>query len=112
MSAEPARKRAYSVPAVANSVPAHWHELTFSKIAKNLNVAISTAHRVYQNFEISGDVQPVIRSSRPELRVLIVIGLIVESPTLYLDEVCRKVCDLTSLTVSPALFAGCSNVMA
>ena len=71
---------------MANSVPAH-HELT-----------------IQQN---RGDVQRVIRSSRLELRVLdernelIVIGLILESPTLYSDEVCRKVCDLTSLTVSP-----------
>lgn len=72
-------------------------DLSFSKIAKNLNVAISTAHRVYYKFESSRNVHPAIRISRPELRVLdehrelLVIGLILESPTLYLDEVCRRV---------------------
>ena len=33
---------------------------------------------------------------------VIVTGLILESPSLYLDEVCRKIHDLTSLVVSPS----------
>ena len=65
---------------------------------------------MYQKFKSSGDVYPVIRSSRPEFRILdehnelLAIGLILESPTLYSDEVCRKVCDLTSLTAPPSLW--------
>lgn len=82
--------------------------LTYAEIAKNLSIAPSTAQRVYKQFEYQGNVDPVARSSRPELRILdeqaelIVIGLILDSPSLYLDEICRKVHDLTSLVVSPS----------
>ena len=81
--------------------------LTYTEIAKNLSIAPSTAQRVYKQFECEGNVDPVTRSSRPELRTLdeqaevIVIGLILESPSLYLDEICRKIHDLTSLILSP-----------
>ena len=56
--------------------------LTYTQIAKNLSIAPSTAQRVYKQFESEGNVDPVARSSRPELRTLdeqaevIVIGLI------------------------------------
>ena len=81
--------------------------LPFYKIAKNLSIATSTAHRLFQKFASSGDVWAVQRSCRPELRALdehselIIIGLILESPTLYLDEVVQEVKEITSLTVSP-----------
>jgi len=48
------------------------------------------------------------RRCRPELRSLdehselVILGLILESPTLYLNEVVREVSELTSVTVSPA----------
>ena len=83
-------------------------ELPFYKIAKNLNIAISTAHRTYKNFEMEGDVEAAQQRCRQELRALdehgelIVIGLMLEDPTLYLDEVVRKVSELTSIIVSPA----------
>ena len=82
--------------------------LPFYKIAKNLNIATSTAHRVYKKFETSGDVQAVQRGCRPDLRALdehselIIIGLILQSPTLYLEEVVQEVYELTSLKVSPS----------
>lgn len=109
MSAEPGRKKAYSADLRWRIVYQRiGMNLTFPEIAKNLSIAASTAQRVYKQFEDSGDVESVSRSSRPELRALdehaelLIIGLILECPTLYLDEVCRKVSDLTSLTVSPS----------
>ena len=45
---------------------------------------------------------------RPELRALdehselLIIGLILENPTLYLDEIVQEVSELTSVIVSPA----------
>ena len=108
-SAEPARKKAYSVDlqwwVVYQRVGMN---LTYTQIAKKMSIASSTAQRVYKQFESEWDVDPVARSSRPELRTLdeqaevIVIGLILESPSLYLNEVCRKVHDLTSPVVSPS----------
>lgn len=80
--------------------------LTYTEIPKNLSIAPSTAQRVYKQFEREGN-DPVTRCSRPELRTsdeqaeVIVIGLILGSPSLYLDEICRKIHDLTSLILSP-----------
>jgi transposase len=108
MSAEPARKKAYSVDVRWRVVYQRiGMALPFYKIAKNLSIATSTAHRLFQKFASSGDVRAVQRSCRPELRALdehselIIIGLILESPTLYLDEVVQEVKEITSLTVSP-----------
>ena len=105
MSAEPARKNAYSVDLRWRVVYQRiGMALPFYKIAKNLNIATSTAHRV----ETSGDVQAVQRGCRPDLRALdehselIIIGLILQSPTLYLEEVVQEVYELTSLKVSPS----------
>ena len=109
MSAEPARKKAYSVDLRWRIVYQRiGMALPFYKIAKNLSIATSTAHRIYTKFETTGDVQAVQRRYRPEMRALeehselIVIGLILESPTLYLDELIREVNELTSVTVSPS----------
>ena len=108
MSVEPARKKAYSVDVRWRVVHQRiGMALPFFKIAKNLSIAASTAHRIFQKFASSGDVQAVQRRCRPELRALdehselIIIGLILESPTLYLDEVVQEVKEITSLTVSP-----------
>ena len=63
-------------------------DLPFHKIA---NIAISTAHRIYKIFEMEDNVEAVQQKCRPELRALdehgelIVIGLMLENPTLYLD---------------------------
>ena len=58
MSAEPARKKAYSVDLRWRVVYQRiGMALPFYKIAKNLNIATSTAHRVYKKFETSGDVK-------------------------------------------------------
>ena len=45
-------------------------DLSFVKIAKRLNIAVSTAHKVYTYFEQSGNVDPQFSKSRPEMRKL------------------------------------------
>ena len=108
MSAEPARKRAYSSDLRWRVVYQRiGMNLSYTKIAKNLNIARSTAQRTYKWFEITGNVDPVLRKSRPYLRALdehtelMVIGLILQSPSLYLEEICSRVHELTAVAVSP-----------
>ena len=109
MSAEPAQKKAYSVDLQWRVVHQQvGMALPFCKIAKNLNIATSTAHRIYNKFANSGDVQSMERRCGPGLRSLdehselVILSLILESLTLYLNEVVREVNQLTSVTVSPA----------
>lgn len=110
MSAEPGRKRAYSTDIRLRIVYQRiGMGLTFNTIARHLNVATSTVHRIFKQFELNGDIVAASpRSHRPEIRLLdercelIVIGLILESPTLYLHEVCQQIQEITSLSVSQA----------
>ena len=57
MSAEPGRKKAYSGDirwrVVYQRIGMH---LKFESIARNLNIAASTAHRIYSLFERTGSV--------------------------------------------------------
>ena len=81
-------------------------ELPFYKIASNLNIASSTAHSTYRWFITTSNVVTSKRGKeREELKKdseLLVIGLILHSPTLYLSEVCQKAFELTGITVSAA----------
>ncbi len=96
-SAEPNRKKAYSVDLrwrivyqrIAINLP--WKD-----IAKNLNIALSTAHRTYSIFERTGTVDPQERTTRMELRKLdrvqelYVIGLSWKTPPFtYMRSVKR-----------------------
>ena len=58
-SAEPGRKAAYHKDLRWRVI---WQrlamELTFREIATRLNIAVSTAKRVYSCFEVTGDVEP------------------------------------------------------
>ena len=81
--------------------------LTFERIGQNLGIATSTAHRVYALFEQTGTVDPRSHSTlREELRSLstheeiYVVGLILNSPSLYLKEVCRDVGEIFHISVS------------
>ena len=110
LSAEPCRKKAYSVDIrwrivyqrIATNLP-------FASIAKNLNIAVSTAYRTYLLFERTGSVDPLDRSSgREELRKLdrsselYIVGLVLENPSIYLHEVCQEVKQCFDIAVSPA----------
>ena len=98
-SAEPGRKRAYSMDIRLRVIYQRiGMGLRFCEIATNLNIAISTAFRIFKQFEISGDIGiPEVRKSRQERRSLdehselIVIGLILQTPTLYLHEIAMPI---------------------
>ena len=83
-------------------------ELHFNDIANNLNIAASTAYQTYHQFECTGDIQPVSHELRPEMRALdeyselVIIGVIINEPSLYFEELCQRVLDLTSTTISPS----------
>ena len=59
LSAEPGRKKAYSGDicwrVVYQRIGMH---LTFEAIARNLNIATSTTHRIYSLFDRTGSVNP------------------------------------------------------
>ena len=98
MSAEPGRKTAYS-----NNL--QWRivyqriamNLPLVKIAQNLNVTVSTVHRIYRLFEESGTVDPLSPRKRLDCRRLdlrsevYVVGVILENPSMYLGELCVEI---------------------
>ena len=81
--------------------------LTFHKIASNLNVSTSTAQRLYTKFKNTGHVDPKIADRRATRRLddyqeLHILGLILYEPSLYLGELCQQIHDIFDLEVSPA----------
>ena len=107
-SAEPGRKAAYSADIRWRIV---WQRLSmdlcFVEIAERLNIAVSTAHRIYHLFEQSGNVCPKPNNTpRPDTRKLsddmelFIIGLVLENPGIYLSEVCKEVEDISGIVVS------------
>ena len=66
-------------------------------IAQNLNVAVSTVHRIYRLFEESGTVDPLsprkrLDCKRLDLRSeLHVVEVILENPSMYLGELCLEI---------------------
>ena len=85
MSAEPGRKTPYS-PDIGWRVV--WQrldmEMQFRDIASRLQIANSTAHRIFKHFEESGDVAPRKQPSRPHTRKvddhheLLIIAIVIE----------------------------------
>ena len=71
-------------------------ELSFREIAARLCIASSTACEIFKRFELTGEVQPSSQPRRPSLHKLsepeerLIIALIMESPTSYLQEICKK----------------------
>ena len=108
-SAEPGRKAPYSPDLRWRMV---WQrigmDLSYRKIASNLNVALGTAHNINHLFRKTGDVVPQKIPQRNELRILshsdelFIIGLIIESPSYYLSELCHAIEDVCGKQVSPA----------
>ena len=109
MSAEPSRKKSYSTDLRWRIVYQRIAmNLPFYKIARNLNIAASTANRIYHLFEQTGGVDPVQRLERHEIRAvdmhteLHVIDFVIENPSVYLNEVCYNIRDITGEAVSPS----------
>ena len=108
-SAEPGRKAAYSVHLRLRVV---WQrivsERSFRQIAKNLNIAHSTASVIFKRFEETGDVAPSIQPQCENRRrldthhELFVVALVMESPSYYLGEICQAVEEVSGVEVSEA----------
>ena len=110
MSAEPGRRKAYSLDIRRRIIYQRvGMGLTFPDIARRLNIAFSTAHRIFSIFERNGTVEPATRNtSRLQMRVLdqpgelYIIGLILHSPTLYLGEIVKLIKDNLGVDLSAA----------
>ena len=111
-SAEPNRRRAYGSDLRWRIVFQRFGMgLRYDNIARNLNVATSTAYRICARFEATGEVQPSSRDKhRPYLRSLdqqsqlYVVGLIIENPSQRFVSAFTK---CLHCTLHPQLYAGC-----
>jgi len=80
-------------------------ELSFRQVSRNLNISIGTAYNIFRLFECSGSVSPT-KPDRAATRVLsgheelLIVGLLLENPGLYLNEICQKVFDVSNIMVS------------
>ena len=106
MSAEPGRKSPYSSDLRWRIV---WQrmvlELTFEEISTRLNIAQSTARRIYKLFEATGNVSPKQIKVKPYLRSLdhdlelFIIGVILERPSIYVTELCQLTYDVSGMCI-------------
>ena len=107
MSAEPSRRRAYT-PDIGWRVV--WNriglDMTFGDIGRRLQIAPSTAHRLYKRFLRTDDVVPQQPGSRAQSRVLdenhemILIAMVMENLCMYLREMCLEIRSATAIDVS------------
>lgn len=80
-------------------------DLSFRQVSCNLNISVGTAYNIFKLFEATGDVAST-KPDRTDTRVLtgheelMVVGLLLDNPALYLSEVCQKVSDITNVVVS------------
>ena len=78
---------------------ASWYgmELSFRRISANLSISTGTVHNVLKRFEDTGSVAAQGQKERPDIcrltstEELFIIGLVLESPALQLQEVCKAV---------------------
>ena len=104
---EPQRKAPYAIDLRWRIV---WlrisNELTFPEIGSRLGIAPSTVHRTFRTFMETGHVQPK-GNNEPKLHQrklddylsMFIVGLILESPSLYLKELCTRVKEVSGVDV-------------
>ncbi len=107
LSAEPGRKTAYSHDIGWRVV---WQrlgmDLTFEQIGKRLQIAPSTAHRIFWRFRDTGEVAPLKQPPREDSRkldghlALLIMSMVHENPCLYLSEICQAIYAATQVVVS------------
>ena len=79
--------------------------MPFRAISKNLNIAVGTAHNIFERFRTTGKVDPKPATTRDTLRKLddhhrlYVVGLVMASPDLHLKEIVDKVHEITGVSV-------------
>ena len=108
-SAEPGRKTAYSGDIGWRVV---WQYIgmnySFEDIGIRLQIAPSTAHRIFTRFKITGDVAPKTQPLRPQIRKLddyhelLIMGILLDNPCTYLREICHSIKEATGVVVSGA----------
>ena len=70
-------------------------DLTSEEISTHLNIAQSTARRIYTLFEVTGDVSPKHVKDKPYLKrldnhlQLFIIAIILEKPSIYISDFCQ-----------------------
>lgn len=81
-------------------------ELTFLQIGRRLEISPSTAHKIFTQFMETGDVEPKgNKAPKAYLRKLddhmemFIVGLILDTPSLYLKELCSKVTEVSGVEV-------------
>ena len=80
-------------------------DLPFRNIAKNLCIAVGTAHNIFERFQATGEVDPKPATKRDTLRKLdchqrlYVVGLVITSPDLRLREIVDNVHEITGVSV-------------
>ena len=79
-------------------------DLKATEIAANLNVSTRTVHRILLRFIQTGSVAPSKRRGRQnfcytEEEEILIIGLIYEKPSMYLDEIVSEIDGLLGLQV-------------
>ena len=110
MSAEPDRRKRYDKDLRWRVVYQRiGMNLSLKEISANLSISISTVCRVCALFQRTGGVEVSNRQKRrydlrrlDEQSELFVVGLVIDSPTLYLAEICKKVHDVYNVSVSAA----------
>lgn len=83
-------------------------EQNFTEIAERLQIASSTAHRIFTRFKVTGDVCPRAQPLRSQQRKLddchelLIIGIILDNPCVYLREIRMIIEEATGVKVSGA----------
>ena len=107
-SCEPGRKAPYSLDLRYRII---WQRfamgLLLRSIARNLGISVGTICNVCKMFKQTGSVDP-LKPDHINTRVVssynqqMIVSLLMENPSLYLSEVCRKIEDITGLKVTPS----------
>lgn len=81
---------------------------SFKEIGDTLQIASSTAHRIFSRFKVTGSVAAMAQPLRPQHRKLddyhelLIIGIILDNPCVYLREICSKIKEATGVIISGA----------
>ena len=104
LSAEPARKAAYSDDLRWRVVWQRIQEKSFREIATNLNISVGTVHNIWQKFEVTGDISKKIPAERERLldehHEMLILGILTIHPYMYLSELSWYIHSVTGTVVS------------
>ena len=104
LSAEPARKSAYSDDLRWRVVWQRIQEKYFREIATNLNLSFGTVHNIWQKFEVTGDISKKIPAERErfleEHHEMLILWILTTHPDMYLSELSSYIHSETGTVVS------------